>query len=68
MIGLIAHVGGLCTKGNDSWMAFMLDLRRGSCVLVCAPPCVDSKRLRVCCQYVRVSCDTGVLLAHTEAF
>ena len=54
---------------GDGWGAFVFDFRR--CSYVCpfkTPPCVDSKRLRVCRQNARVSCDTGVLAAHTEVF
>ena len=55
---------------GDGWRALVFDLRRCSCVcvllFVCA--CVDSKRLCVCRQNTHVLCDTGVLLAHTEAF
>ena len=60
---------------GDGWGAFVFDCQRCSCVLLCAcvcrfktPPCVDSKLLRVCRQNARVLGDTGVLLAHTEAF
>ena len=37
-IGLVAHVGGLCAKGNYSWGwlgAFVFECRQCSCVLVC---------------------------------
>ena len=46
----------------------------GVCVGVCVcvwrwkPPCVDSKRFRVCQHNARVTWDTSVLAAHTEAF
>ena len=39
-MGLVAHVGGLCAKGNDSWGWLGAFCVRLSAVFVCVLVCV----------------------------